>query len=160
MKTLFLLRHAKSEEIGFFQKDFERHIVERGVNEVQLLAKHFNEKYPLPDFILCSSSTRTTETLNEFLKINPIDKEKVVMLKELYHASASEMFNSINEYFNECDNLMLIGHNFGISSLANLLSDSGAPELKTSCMHIVQFQQQMELYKGKLIATIQPKLLK
>jgi phosphohistidine phosphatase len=160
MKTLFLLRHAKSEDIGFFQKDYERHIVDRGINEMHILAKHFNQKYPIPDLILCSSATRTTETLNEFLKFNTIDAGKIIFLKELYHASASEIFNSINAHFNECERLMLVGHNFGISSLANLLSETGAPELKTSCMHIIQFLDQMEIYKGKLITTIQPKLLK
>lgn len=160
MKTLYLLRHAKSEDVGFFQKDFERHIVERGINEMQTLAQFFKSKYPMPELILCSSATRTTETLNEFLKVNPIDNDNIKYLKELYHASASEIFNTVNAHYNSYKSMMVVGHNFGISSLANLLSDTGAPELKTACMHILQFPNQMELYKGKLIATIQPKLLK
>lgn len=156
MKTLILLRHAKSEPQSFNKKDFDRSIIDRGINDITKIAIAFKELNLHPDMVLCSTSKRTRMTLDYFSRII-VDIDKVNFVDELYHASASEILQVIDEHVNDEDCIMVVGHNFGISNLANVLSSTGAEEMPTSGIHIFQFDKIVKPYEGKLIHSLRPK---
>lgn len=155
-KKLLLLRHAKSEEISFTKPDFKRNITEKGSNDILKVANYFNSKYSFPNLILCSSANRTMQTAQLFLaeqNVNP----NIIYLDNLYHASASELLEIINQYKATFDFIAVIGHNFGISQLADILSTDGCSELPTSGFALFEFQKDYEIYKGNLIEFLHPK---
>lgn len=157
MKTLILLRHAKTEPQSFFKPDFDRNLIDKGKSDIVKVALHVSQLDIEPDIILCSSSNRTKQTLELLNKTNSYTCE-IVITDKLYHASASEILDFIGLY-SQYHNILLIGHNFGISVLANTLAENGADEMPTSAVHILQFNQSIEPYKGKLLHSIRPKQL-
>ena len=63
MKTILLLRHAKSSWDSAAQNDHDRPLNKRGERAAALMAVHLCEAAPRPDLILCSTATRTRQTL-------------------------------------------------------------------------------------------------
>lgn len=158
MKTIVLMRHAKSEPSAFLKSDFERKIIDKGISDVKKVCDYFLSKYEMPQLILSSSAVRTKQTTELFLKTSLVNRVPNY-IEELYHAQASKMLDVINESFTGYDSLMLVGHNFGISQLANILSSTGAEEMSTASICILQFKDRIMPYEGKLIEYIKPKLI-
>lgn len=153
MKTLILLRHAKSEDPGLLDTDFKRHLKERGKKDIRKVAESFKQLKCIPDIILCSTAVRTRETLEEFNKVYNNDIE-THYLHELYHASASQILDIIYKY--PVDTMLVIGHNNGISVLADALSESSCMSLPTSGMVVLEFEKLIETRQGKLAHFIIP----
>ncbi|HEY1047432.1 MAG TPA: hypothetical protein VGF79_13380 [Bacteroidia bacterium] len=158
MKTIVLMRHAKSEPSAFLKSDFERKIIERGISDVKKISTYFLSKYEMPQLVLSSSAMRTKQTIQLFLETTDI-KRIPEYIEGLYHAQASKMLDIINEKIVGYDSAMIVGHNFGISQLANILSSSGAEEMSTSSICILEFKDRIMPYEGKLIEYIKPKLI-
>ncbi len=158
MKTLVLLRHAKSEDILLAASDFERHLKQKGKEDIQKVASYFKSLNIHPDYVFCSSANRTKETLAEFNSICSLRSE-IDYNDNLYHASASEILNEILKVISTHSIIFLVGHNFGISDLAEILSEDSCPELPTSGMVILQFPSIPEPSACKRIHFITPKML-
>ncbi|MCC6817523.1 MAG: histidine phosphatase family protein [Bacteroidia bacterium] len=158
MKTLFLLRHSKTEPQSLIKSDFNRKLIERGHLDIKKVAQKFNELNMMPDLILCSTAVRARETLTGFVEETG-KQYQIEFLDGLYHASASEILDIIHSYQHAHDAIMVVGHNFGISNLANWLSLNGAEELPTSGMHILEFETSLEPTTGKLIHFLKPKAI-
>ncbi|HCC25288.1 MAG TPA: hypothetical protein DEP85_07270, partial [Holosporales bacterium] len=63
MKALFLLRHTHAEERGTTISDYDRPLEERGLTEALDVANYIKSKNLSFDFVMCSSSLRTQQTL-------------------------------------------------------------------------------------------------
>lgn len=158
MKTLILLRHAKSEDPNLAATDFKRHLKNKGKLDIlQVAEKSIRAEY-LPDLILCSTANRTRETLELYASVLK-SKPDIHYIDALYHASASEILDLVIDRAEKADTIMVVGHNMGLSVLASQLSDSGCPELPTSGMAIFKFEAAPEPGLGKLLNFYSPKSL-
>lgn len=153
-KQLILLRHAKSVS-HFTASDFNRTLNEKGRKDVPQIAEAFKKLSIEPSIILCSTAARTKETHHLFINSIAL-KTPTVFIDELYHASASEMFDIIANY-TEQTCIMVVGHNFGISNLANQLSCEGAQEMNTCGLYILEFSEGIEWNKGTILNYLSPK---
>ena len=158
MKTLILLRHSKSEELNLYKSDFERNLSEQGLLDIQKVKKYYYSKYPFPDLILSSSANRTKQTSEHFFDFID-DVPNIVYLDELYHASASEILDIIIRYAEKYNFIAVVGHNMGLSELANLLSKKGCSELPTTGYALFEFENGVELHQGDLCEMLSPKSL-
>ena len=156
MKRLYVFRHAKTEEAGLFGSDFKRNLKERGQEDARKISRHLLENKHIPGIILCSTANRTMQTCEIFVKESGY-KGELKHLENLYHASASGILDIIAEHAEDYDRIMVIGHNMGISQLANTLCKSGCEELPTSGVAIIDFRDIIEPYLGELKALITPK---
>ncbi len=156
MKTLILLRHAKTEPQSLIKTDFERRLTDVGKERQYKISAKLTELNIVPDCILCSTAIRTKETLTELLSVTKWNSQ-LYFHDELYHASASEILNTLKKYEASNEQILVIGHNFGISTLANLLSKTGAEEMVTSGVHILHFDDAIELYQGDFYLSLKPK---
>ncbi len=114
---LFILRHGRAENAEQGVKDFDRKLAEEGILQAVKIGDFLKES---PIFqIICSAAVRTSETeaiVNEFLKIDDVS-----YVDELYLASSEVIKNTIcNLAIGQ--NVLYIGHNFGISDFASELS--------------------------------------
>lgn len=148
MKHLILLRHAKSVHQSFDTDDFARTLNEKGRADVPKVAAAFSKLDLQPDIILCSTAARTRETLLLFSDAITSGAE-IVYSDKLYHAPASLLFDLLSDY-SQYNNIMLVGHNFGISQLANYLSETGASEMNTCGLYVLQFKHAIDMNKGKI----------
>jgi phosphohistidine phosphatase len=127
MKTLVLLRHAKSAWDNADLPDIERPLSPRGQKAALVMGERLKKGGYRPDLVLCSTARRARETLDLIAGSLP-KKAKVQHLKELYMAVPREMLNAVARTPDSADTVMLVGHNPGIGSLAGWLAANGDSE--------------------------------
>ena len=124
MKTLILMRHAKSAWNEPDQKDIDRPLAPRGQKTApQMGAWLESEKYR-PEIVLCSTARRARDTL-ELVKPNLPKGAAIDYVRGLYMASPREMLAEIGKAPVSAHTAMLVGHNPGMESLASLLTGTG-----------------------------------
>ena len=127
MKTLVLMRHAKSAWDNADLPDIERPLSPRGQKAAPLMGAKLKKAGYRPDVVLCSTAARTRETLDLIAGDLP-KKVKVQHLKELYMAVPREMLNAVAKVPDSAETVMLVGHNPGMGSLAGWLAGNGDSE--------------------------------
>jgi len=120
MKTLFLLRHAKSSWENTGIEDYDRPLNARGQRAAMVMGVYFAQQQIRPDLILCSSARRTLETLDQVRPRIP-GKPELKIEKELYLASATELHKRLKKVDGDVGSVLLIGHNPGLEDLARVL---------------------------------------
>ncbi|HSJ46610.1 MAG TPA: histidine phosphatase family protein [Euzebyales bacterium] len=124
MRTLYLLRHAKSSWHDPSLADHDRPLASRGIRATPYVADHLRQIGIVPDVVLCSSSRRTRQTLDLLGDAIPSDTD-VRIEEELYHAAADTLLDRLRLLPDSARRAMLIGHNPAMQQLAVLLAASG-----------------------------------
>ena len=124
VRTLDLLRHAKSSWDDPGLPDHDRPLAPRGRRATQLLAEHLRREGIGPELVLCSTARRARET---FEGIAPAlgDDVEVRFEAELCGASGDELLARLRTIPEAIESALLIGHNPSIQTLALRLAGSG-----------------------------------
>jgi phosphohistidine phosphatase len=123
VRTLSLLRHAKSSWADPTLPDPKRPLAARGRRDAKLIAKHLRRLGFEPELVLCSSAARTRETLD---LVRPAFGTSTVRLeKRLYAASSDELLERLRLVPDAVASVLLIGHNPGLQELALVLAAGG-----------------------------------
>jgi len=124
-KTLYLVRHAKSDWEDPALADRDRPLAARGRKAAATLAGHIERSAISPALVLCSPARRTMDTLR---LISGSFREPVEILveDELYGAPMGELLRRLRKVPAPTPSVMLIGHNPGIHELALALTSPGA----------------------------------
>ncbi len=160
MKTLTILRHAKSSWKDLALADFERPLNKRGKRDAPFMAKKFQEKGHTPDLILSSPSTRTRLTVEAFSQALPTTQ--VRFEEGIYEAHAQNLLKLIRKQASEIASLMLVGHNPGLTDLVNYFATDHIDNVPTT--GLLQFElsaeswQQVDAQSAQLIYFEYPKL--
>lgn len=131
MKTLFLLRHAKSSWTDPDLKDFERPLSVRGKKDVPAMAERFLQKHRYVDCIICSPATRTKTTAKLFARQIEYPVDDIVSNPELYFAGAPMFLKAARLIDDDFDTAMLIGHNPAITEFANEMALANIKNIPT-----------------------------
>lgn len=139
MKTLYLVRHAKSswkfEELA----DHDRPLNGRGRKAAPKMAKALKKKDAKPDLIVSSPAVRAITTATLFAKELDYDQDNILVIDGIYGASREELLQIIRNVSDEVDSLMLFGHNNTITDLANFLSPKSVANIPTAGVMAVEF---------------------
>ncbi len=127
-KTILLLRHAKSAWDTAHKIDHDRPLNRRGERAAKAMADHIAAHAPRPDLILCSTATRTRQTLMPLEKSLGSPVPRTLLEKGLYLASEDELLERLQAVPEDTTTVLLIGHNDGIGELAAALPGQGKPE--------------------------------
>jgi phosphohistidine phosphatase len=122
MKTLFLVRHAKSSWGDPALPDHDRPLNERGVHDVAAMGKRLAHRDAKPDVILASTAVRALTTAEHIAKALDIKRKHLVVNDRLYAAPASELLSVIEELDDRLKRVMLVAHNPGLTELAHQFS--------------------------------------
>jgi phosphohistidine phosphatase len=125
VKTILLLRHAKSAWSDPRLDDHERPLNRRGVQAATAMADHIAQREPRPDLILCSTAMRTRQTLAPLLKRLDAPAPPIALEKDLYLASEDVLLAHLRTVGDDVATILLVGHNDGIWHLAEELAGSG-----------------------------------
>lgn len=123
MKKIYLIRHGKAEE-GYDKSDFERNLIEKGERKTKKTADFLFSQNVKIDLMLVSMAHRTQQTAQIIADKLDIPNSKIQIEKTLYLASTNGILNEIFALNDQIENIMIVGHNPGISSLAVYLSNS------------------------------------
>ena len=163
MKTLYLLRHAKSSWDNPDLRDYDRPLNSRGKQDAPRMGTWLKDQGIIPDLILTSSAKRALATAQHFIKAMDIPDTVLQMDERLYLAAPDEMLSVIAEIDDNVEALFLVGHNPGLTDLANQLSEARIDNLPTGGIFAVTFaiQKWSELkpHNGKFLFFQYPKNL-
>ena len=121
MKTLLLLRHAKSSWKIVDQPDFERPLNGRGEWAAPMMGRHLRKQKIEPNLILCSPAERARQTAALFAEAAKLGSE-LRYDERIYEASALQLLEVITQADEAADTLLLVGHNPGLEELVLLLT--------------------------------------
>lgn len=124
MKTLLLLRHAKSSWSHPERIDHDRELNRRGEKAAPFMGRYLRQEALVPDLIWCSTAARAVQTLG-FLGRDFAEKADVIYCEDLYRGNEQVLLENLRHSYPEAETVMIIGHNPGISTFAQVLYRSG-----------------------------------
>lgn len=159
MKTLYLLRHAKSSWESLTQVDFERPLNKRGCRVAPLIGEFMRDQHFVPDFIVSSPALRARQTA-EMVKDAAGFATEITFDARIYEASAKDLLFVLNEMFVAANKLLLVGHNPGIEDLIKVLTGETRAMVTAALAEIeLQIDDWKNIYQadGKLRSLFEPK---
>jgi len=153
MRTLILMRHAKSswEEPGL--GDMKRPLIASGIRKTQLIINYFNNNRITPGLLISSPALRAHETAVLIAKGTGYPVDKIREERKIYDEYIDRILDLIYETPDQFDSLMIVGHNPTITHLANLFLHPGIDQLPTSGVVCISFDTD----KWETIPKSQPK---
>jgi phosphohistidine phosphatase len=122
MKTLLLVRHAKSSWNDPGTDDIDRPLNDRGKTDAPAMAKRLKNKDIKVDTFISSAAKRARRTARYFAEEYGLEKKDIVIEDRLYMASPSAFEETIKEIKDKHDVAILFSHNPGITDFANSLT--------------------------------------
>ena len=124
MKTLFLLRHAKSSWKDESLPDFERPLNRRGKEATEKIGRYLRKELIVPELIVSSPAVRARETIERVAKEAKWSVE-VRYDQRIYEASGLRLLEVVSQLENDRKSALLVGHNPGLEELLMLLTGEG-----------------------------------
>lgn len=154
MKTLILVRHAKSNWDNPALSDFDRPLNDRGKKDAPRMGKRLKEKDLTPDVIISSPANRALTTCYMIAEIIGFPVASIKTDRSLYHASEDDLLEVVHNLTETSDLVMLFGHNPGLTDFANSLTHSRIDNIPTcgivSCTFKVDRWKDILWGKGKV----------
>ena len=126
MKTLLLLRHAKSSWSEEALPDHDRPLSARGQRGAAVIGAYIAQRDLTPAMVLCSTARRGRETLDGLRNyLHPAPK--IEFERRLYMAEPETILRQVRSADNAADSVMVIGHNPEFHALAKGLAVGGDP---------------------------------
>ena len=161
MKTLYLIRHAKSSWEDSNQTDFERPLDDRGLRDAPLMAKLLNKKNVVPDLLISSPAFRALSTAEIFVNQLDYSKSNIKTDERIYEATMRDLTDVVREIDDVNETVLLFGHNPGITNFANLVGDkiiNGMPTCSIAGVELdITSWKDLERNSGKLFLFEYPK---
>jgi phosphohistidine phosphatase len=131
MKTLYLVRHAKSDWNHGNLPDIDRPLNERGYRDAHTMSRLMKEKKIIPDLIITSPAIRAISTALIFVRNFNLNQSDIVINPDLYESSEKQYLGTISQVDNHFKNIMVFGHNPIITNLVNNLTISYTANMPT-----------------------------
>lgn len=123
MKTLTLIRHAKSDWGHDGLADIDRPLNQRGYTDAYLMSKWLAQQHTSNWHIISSPAVRAISTAFIFSRALGVKADEVIIEPRIYEASESELEYVLSEVKNDVNHVLLFGHNPGITNVCNMLTD-------------------------------------
>jgi phosphohistidine phosphatase len=133
MKTLILVRHAKSSWNDQAQRDIDRPLNDRGRHDAPLMAQRLLQRGSLPQRILCSPALRTVTTAEIFANQLAIPNELIQHERQIYLASSGHLLHLVQHQDNNIDTIMMVGHNPALTDFFNDLCKAARLDNMPTC---------------------------
>jgi phosphohistidine phosphatase len=159
MKTLFLLRHAKSSWKDSTLPDFERPLNERGRRAAPLVGKFMRQQKLQPDLILCSPAERARETIALAGRAAAF-KAELRYDERIYAAMVARLRAVVSQIDESASRVLLVGHNPGMEELLESLTGEVRHMPTAALAHItlnIERWADVREQSGDLLRLVKPK---
>ncbi len=140
MKTIYLIRHAKSSwsEIGV--SDYERPLNRRGKKDLSFMANRLKEFGIKPDLILSSPAKRAKKTTKKIASTIGYDEENIVYKESLYDSSYTNYRYLLDELNDNINSIFIIAHNPTLTDVGEKLSGAILTNIPTCSIVAIEFE--------------------
>lgn len=135
MKTLLLVRHAKSSWADPGTDDFDRPLNDRGKKDAPDMARRLRALEAIPDLLITSAAKRARKTAEAFAEELDISKKDIIELKELYLAGRLDFVSAIKKIPDTSSVVAIFSHNPGITEFANSLTNTRVDDMPTCSIY-------------------------
>ncbi len=148
MKTVLLVRHAKSSWDDPLLADFDRPLAARGRGAAPRIARYMRDKSLIPDLVVCSAARRAQETWELMAPVLGVDIP-VDARPDLHHTSPGRMLEALRGAPDDASSVLLIGHSPGMEALAIGLCGPGSSQsaferlcakVPTAALAVIRFE--------------------
>ncbi|NEM96584.1 SixA phosphatase family protein [Pontibacter burrus] len=139
MKTLYILRHAKSSWEFDELSDHDRPLNKRGRNDAPLMGRELSSRGVLPDLIVSSPAVRAITTATLVGKELGYSPDDIVIEDRIYGADKNTLLEVVQETPVEIESVMLVGHNDAVTDFANMLSPEVVGSIPTAGIIALDF---------------------
>lgn len=162
MKTIVLVRHAKSSWKDPDLNDFDRPLNKRGKRDAPFMGKKLKDMQIMPDVILSSAAKRAKQTARTVAEEIGYPKKKIVFDDKMYHSGEKYLLELVRSQDNRHETLMLFGHNPDFNYLAKMLLRenpiSNIPTAGVCCIRFdVETWKMVKEGNGKIVFIDYPK---
>ena len=128
MRTLFVLRHAKSSWADPRDRDFDRPLNERGRDSAAAVGRYLRDRDWSFDLVLASPAVRVRQTIDGIEETygRPLDPD---FREPLYNAPAAALAKQLRSIGDSVEKVLLVGHNPGLQQLVLLLADADSGDI-------------------------------
>ncbi len=140
MKTLYIVRHAKSSWDYPHLKDYERPILGTGVKRTKKLIAFFKQKHVKLDYIVSSHATRAIETAQLIAKGMDYPSEHIYISPHIYQADADDILDVVYALPDDKNHVLMVGHNPTFTQFANNFLAEKIHFLPTSAVVSISFE--------------------
>ena len=140
LKTLLLIRHAKSSWADDGLSDFDRPLNDRGKKDAPVMADRLYERGIKIDAFISSPAKRAKKTAEQFAKRYKKQEEELILKTELYLAGEETFYSVLEKLDDNFDCVAVFSHNPGITDFANSLTDARVDNIPTSGIFAVSIE--------------------
>lgn len=161
IKTLYLVRHAKSSWKDSSLDDIDRPLNKRGKRDAPRMASRMNKRGVFPDLMISSPALRARITCDVMAGTLEYPKGEIEENDRVYHASESTLLSVVQDVEDTWKTVMVFGHNPGFTDFANSLCDEAIDNIPTcgivGCKFEVNSWDEIDFGKGRMILFDYPK---
>jgi len=163
MKTIFLVRHAKSSWQIPGQKDHERPLLDTGVERTRKITDFLVSRGVEVDLIISSHAVRAYETARLIATALGFPEREIRQEPQIYLGTEDSLLDIVLSLSDELDSVMLVGHNPVMSGFAQILQARIGNDMPTSALVSISFEtnywNQALIAKKKVNFYVYPKML-
>ncbi|MBE2189344.1 MAG: histidine phosphatase family protein [Desulfobulbaceae bacterium] len=142
MKTIVLVRHAKSSWDNPDWSDFERPLNKRGLRDAPYLAEVLKSKVLKPNLVISSPAIRAKTTATIFANAFEYEEKDIKFDIGLYEKGQKYVSKIISQIDNQVSSVFFFGHNPDITSLAGFLTGDYFENVPTCGIVCIDFNVQ------------------
>lgn len=159
MKTLYIVRHAKSSWEYQGIKDIDRPLKKRGIKDSHLMSKYLAKKIEKPDVFISSVANRALHTAVIFCHNFKYPFSNLKIKKELYSFSDGYLVKTVKALDNSFNSAVIFSHDHGINTFVNKFGSKQIDHVSTCGIIGIQFQEKhwKNIKKGTTILIEFPK---
>ncbi len=139
MKTLIIIRHAKSSWEDMTLSDFDRPLNNRGKRDAPAMGELMKKLKVIPQLMISSPAKRAKATAFEIAEKLGINEKDIVLNENLYHAATSEILRIASMVDDNIEKIVIVGHNPGLTYLANTKTGAYIDNIPTSGIVGIKF---------------------
>lgn len=162
MKTLYIVRHAKSSWEYDGISDIDRPLKKRGINDAYLVSKVLLDKIKCPDVFVASCANRALHTAMIFSYTFNFPQANVKISKSLYSFSDGYLIKTVKALDNGYDSAIIFSHDHGINTFVNKFGSKPISHVPTCGVIGIEFEDKhwKNIKKGNTILIEFPKFHK
>jgi phosphohistidine phosphatase len=162
MKTLYIIRHAKSSWKYTELQDIERPLKKRGKEDAELMAEQLRKLNEHPQHFISSQAVRALDTAKIFSKILEVDVASIEINTSIYNSSTRELHTIVLNTKNDITALALVGHEPTLPQFTTFLTKQVYEKIPTSGIVAIEFAvehwTEIKEHTGKIKFFIYPKM--
>lgn len=139
MKTLYLVRHAKSSWEDPQLKDIDRPLNKRGERDAPFMGKLMDGKGIAPNVLISSPANRAYTTAKTFAVAMDYPVDEIIINPEIYGAGVDDLLEMVQNLKNDWNSAMLFGHNMTYTMFANLYAKPALENVPTCGIVALEF---------------------